>query len=220
MKRSVHTFAIALVLLVLSTDVRGHRLDEYLQAARLSLASERVALEIDLTPGIAIAPGIISDIDSDRDGTIAPVEARAYGQAVLSNIVVTLDGRPVNVSMDRIEVSPAGELRDGVGSIQLRANGTVKRLTAGRHDLRFENNHHPDAAVYLVNALAPDDRSVGVVGQYRDPSQRTARIEYDVRRHAIAQWLWLLAAAAACFHRLAASALRRKQFGRLTHPSA
>jgi hypothetical protein len=59
MKRSVHTFAIALVLLVLSTDVRGHRLDEYLQAARLSLASERVALEIDLTPGIAIAPGII-----------------------------------------------------------------------------------------------------------------------------------------------------------------
>ena len=209
MKLSVRSFAIAVVLLVLSADVRGHRLDEYLQAARLSLASERVALEIDLTPGIAIAPGIISDVDSDRDGTIAPVEARAYGQTVLSNIELTLDGRPVNVAMDRVEVSPAGELRDGVGSIQLRASASVDRLTAGRHDLRFENNHHPGAAVYLVNALAPDDRNVGVVGQYRDPSQRTARIEYDVRRPASAQWLWMFAGAA-CFHRLAAAVFRRK----------
>ena len=52
--------ATAGLLLVLSASPSAHRLDEYLQAARLSLAHTRVELEIDLTPGASVADGIIS----------------------------------------------------------------------------------------------------------------------------------------------------------------
>ena len=43
--------ATAGLLLVLSASPSAHRLDEYLQAARVALAHTRVELEIDLTPG-------------------------------------------------------------------------------------------------------------------------------------------------------------------------
>ena len=41
--------------------VSAHRRDEYLQAARLALDPGRVQIELDLTPGIAVADAILVD---------------------------------------------------------------------------------------------------------------------------------------------------------------
>ena len=53
----------------------AHRVDEYLQATRLSIDLERVDLEIDLTAGAAMASKVFAWIDTNRDGEIsaAPV---------------------------------------------------------------------------------------------------------------------------------------------------
>src|SRR5688572_13359594 len=91
----------AAVAVLLSIEGQAHRLDEYLQAARLSLVREGVAVELDLTPGVAVAPEIIAIIDRDADAAISPEEARAYGQAVMSDVRLTLDGHPVDVRLDR-----------------------------------------------------------------------------------------------------------------------
>jgi nickel/cobalt transporter (NicO) family protein len=185
------------VMLIMSTGVRAHRLDEYLQAARLSLAPDRVALELDLTPGVAVAAEVIGLLDRNPDGTITPLEARAYGEVVLSDVVVSLDGRPLTLTLDRVAVPSSGELRDGTGTIQLRASAGVEGLAAGRHAVQFQNNHHPRGAAYLVNALKTDDRAIHVASQRRDPTQREARIEYDVEGRSLAQMWWLLVAIAA-----------------------
>ncbi len=62
----------------LSPRLDAHRLDEYLQATRLSVALDRIELEIDLTPGVSIAERIVTAIDTDRDGRFSPAESDAY----------------------------------------------------------------------------------------------------------------------------------------------
>ena len=39
--------------------IAAHRLDEYLQAARIAVDVDRVGVELDLTPGVAIAPSVM-----------------------------------------------------------------------------------------------------------------------------------------------------------------
>ena len=173
--------ATAGLLLVLSASPSAHRLDEYLQAARVSLAHTRVELEIDLTPGASVADGIISLIDRDGDKRISPLEAERYGREVLAEVVLELDGRPIALTLNHVEAPPLEEMRHGLGAIQVRASGDVEPRMSFRRELRFQNNHHAASSVYLVNALIPTDPGISVVSQMRDAKQRDARIEYSVR---------------------------------------
>ena len=63
-------------------EVSAHRRDEYLQAARLAIDPGGVQLELDLTPGIALAEAIIADIDRNRDGALSQDEQRDYAGSV------------------------------------------------------------------------------------------------------------------------------------------
>ena len=165
---------------MLSASPSAHRLDEYLQAARVSLAHTRVELEIDLTPGASVADGIIALIDRDGDKRISPEEAEQYGRNVLADVVLELDGRRVTLTLDHVEAPPLEEMRHGLGAIQLRASGDVEPRMSFRRELHFQNNHHAASSVYLVNALIPADRGISVVGQTRDAKQRDVRIDYSV----------------------------------------
>ena len=173
-------FAAALVVvLAAGGDARAHRLDEYLQATRVSFARDRLAIDVDLTPGISIASGVIAMLDANADGTIAPAEADAYGRAVLSDVRVSLDGNPLGMTLAGIDVPALDEMRNGTGTIRLHAAGSIA-AGAGRHRLELVNNHRPETSVYMVNALVPEDSGIDVVSQTRDPRQREFRAEYDV----------------------------------------
>ena len=81
-------------MLVLALAITGgaelwaHRTDEYLQAARLAIEPAGVQIELDLTPGIALAQTILADIDRDRDGSLSADEQRAYAALVLSALTL------------------------------------------------------------------------------------------------------------------------------------
>ena len=188
--------SVVVFMLAMPAESAAHRLDEYLQAARVSLAHDRITLEVDLTPGANIASAIVTLLDRDGDNTISPIEAGAYGQAVLADLVLELDGRSVALTLTRVEAPSIDDIRDGVGTIQLRAVGHVDAVAAGRRYLHFRNNHQPAASVYLVNALMPEDADVRVVGQRRDPRQQDARVEYNVGPRWPGQLLWLVLSAA------------------------
>jgi hypothetical protein len=183
--------ALGLVLSVPAPSL-AHQLDEYLQATRLSLTRDRVDLEIDLTPGAMIARDIASRLDMDADGRISPQEAEAYGQSVLHDVVVDLDGRAVLPTLTRVEVPPVEEMTEGVGTIQIRAVAPISSLAAGRRSLSFRNNHLPDGSVYLANALVSTVRDIDVVAQTRDPRQREIRVDYQVRPAGAIALAWSL----------------------------
>ena len=197
--------AAIFAVLTMPVDSGAHRLDEYLQATRVSLARDRIGLEIDLTPGASIAADIIAVLDRDGDDAVSPTEARVYGEAVLRDLELMLDDRAVALTLSRVEVPPAGDMRGGMGTIQLSAAGRIEPVAAGGRRLEFRNNHRPEASVYLANALIPDDSTLEVVAQTRDPHQRRLGVEYDVRARVPMQLWWMLFGGARIATRIAAA---------------
>jgi len=184
--------ATAVALLCAAAAPRAHQVDEYLQAARLSLTHDRVTLELDLTPGVAVASSVVPTLDTDGSGAISPGEARAYAESVLSDVALALDGHPLGVTLERVEVPTSGEMRDGVGTIRLRATAPVAISAPGHRRLDFRNNHRPDIGAYLANALKPEDRAIHVERQTRDPRQRVIRIDYRMDPGPMHRAAWLL----------------------------
>src|SRR5262245_2022622 len=68
----------AAIALAAGTTASAHRLDEYLQAARIDLQADRVTVDLDLTPGASLAESVIAAIDRDQDGVASRDELNAY----------------------------------------------------------------------------------------------------------------------------------------------
>ena len=161
-------------------EVSAHRTDEYLQAARLAIDSGTVHIELDLTPGMALAEAIIADIDGNRDGSLSRDEHRAYGALVMSALTLEVDGTPVRARQGVTDVPDAEAMRRGEGTIRIQSTATLPGLSIGPHQLVFRNRHQPDRSVYLANALVPESGQVAVTAQRRDVDQRELIIEYVV----------------------------------------
>jgi hypothetical protein len=158
----------------------AHRLDEYLQATRLSIDLERVDLEIDLTPGVAVASKIIDSIDTDRDGEISNAEGAAYARRMLRSVTLAVDGLAAPILLVETHFPPPGDMSQGVGTIQLRATAKVPSSGAGRHRISFLNTHQPESSVYLVNALIPANSRIQIADQRRDRAQHGLTLDYTV----------------------------------------
>jgi hypothetical protein len=168
------------LFLVLATDALAHRLDEYLQATRVSVATNRLDLSIDLTPGVAIADQLLIVIDKDRDGRISEEEAAAYAQRVLRDIQIRLDENVLALSLEDASFPAMHEVKKGLGVIRIKASAPVAPLSVGKHTLNLTNAHLPAISVYLVNALVPKDRAIKITKQTRDELQRTYCLEFGL----------------------------------------
>jgi hypothetical protein len=182
--RAGRSTALALALttaVLVSTVASAHRRDEYLQAARLAVEPGRVELELDLTPGIAVADATIADLDRDRDGVLSEEERRAYVGRVLDALVFELDGRSLRVAALGSTFPGLNDFRRGEGTIQLHAAMVLPHQADGDHQFSFRNTNHRDGSVYLANALVPKSDRVTITAQRRDPAQRDLTIEYVLR---------------------------------------
>jgi hypothetical protein len=179
-------------------ELSAHRLDEYLQAARLAIDPGRVQIELDLTPGIALAEAILADIDRNRDGSLSAEEQRAYGSLVLSALELEVDGTRLPVQLGASSFPEAAAVRRGEGTIRLRSAAALPRLSIGVHRLLFRNRHHPDRSVYLANALVPESDQIAVTAQRRDGDQSKLIIDYVLSAApATSPAVWLLGGIAA-----------------------
>jgi hypothetical protein len=173
--------ALALTIVTLvSVKLSGHRRDEYLQAARLAIEPGRVQIELDLTPGIAVADAVMVEIDRDRDGQLSANERRDYAALAVRALQVELDGMRLPVQLDVSRFPDVEAIRRGEGIIRVESSAPIQPLTAGSHQLLFRNRHHPENSVYLANALVPESDRVAVRAQRRDAEQRELTIEYSL----------------------------------------
>ena len=173
--------ALGCLLLVLATDALAHRLDEYLQATRVSVAANRIDLSIDLTPGVAVADQVLAVIDQDRDGRVSGDECTAYAQRVLKDIRIGLDGKGLALSLADASFPALHEVKGGTGVIRIKATASVGELSVGSHVFSLTNAHQPEISVYLVNALVPKDRTIKITKQTRDELQKGYRLEFGVK---------------------------------------
>jgi hypothetical protein len=180
-----------------TAEIAAHRLDEYLQAARLALDPDRVHLGLDLTAGTAVAGVVLSTIDRDRSGTISAAEGEAYAAVVRGAIRLELDGRPLSIEQVATNFPAVEAMRTGDGAIRLELSAAIPPLSAGLHHLLYRNTHRPDISVYLANVLVPASDRVSISAQRRDVDQRELIVDYvlDANRTTGAR-AWVAAAVA------------------------
>jgi len=158
----------------------AHRLDEYLQATRISIAADRIKVEFNLTPGAAVADDVFATIDADRDEKISPAEGSAYVESFVRSLSLDVDGELRSLSLDTYSIPSLKDMRHGEGVLRLRATARTPIASAGHHQLAFANKHRSDIGVYLINALIPADNRIRITGQTRDMLQHEFKMDYAV----------------------------------------
>jgi hypothetical protein len=177
---------VALALLLIPTAVVGHRLDEYLQATIFSIHANRVQGSMRLVPGVAVASAIISVIDTNHDGSLSDAEQQAYAQSVLRDLVLSADGKPLQLNLVSLEFPAIEEIEQGIGEIHINFSADLPANAASRH-LVFENHHQPAMSVYLVNTLVPSDKYIQITAQARNENQSTYRLDFAQSEAATSQ---------------------------------
>jgi len=173
----LHSVAWLVVLGLFSGQAQAHRLDEYLQATTVDLQKSRVDVEMRLAPGVAITPIVLATMDRNADGVLSEAEKQFYGEQVLRDVELRLDGEVVALTLRTSSFPSVEDLREGIGEIYLAFSGMVP-ASRGSRQLIFENNHQRQISAYLVNAISPDDPDIRIMAQNRNYEQSHYRLEY------------------------------------------
>jgi hypothetical protein len=168
--------AVAIVL-ALGAPASAHRLDEYLQAALISVERDRVSVSMRLVPGVAIASALLAGVDRNRDGILSESEQRAYAEFVLGDLLLTVDGKSLKPVLVSVDFPAIDEMREGLGEIRIEFSAALPRGGPNRR-LIFENHHQNLIGVYLVNCLVPRDMDIRVIAQTRNEQQSFYQLDY------------------------------------------
>jgi hypothetical protein len=72
----------------------AHPADVYLQATYITVAPAQIVVELDLSPGVLVAPQVLPQLDTDGDEQISEAEGQAYVDAMLRDVVLEVDEQP------------------------------------------------------------------------------------------------------------------------------
>jgi hypothetical protein len=169
--------AVAAILLFSGAPAFAHRLDEYLQGTLISVEKNRLDAELTLTPGVAVFPILLADIDTNADGVISEAEQRAYAGRVLRDLSLKIDGYRLMPRLVSMRFPPIGEMKEGLGQIQLEFSTDLPNGGPNRR-LVFESHHHSSIAAYQVNCLVPRDPDIRVIAQSRNYQQSFYQLDY------------------------------------------
>jgi len=169
---------LLLALLAFPSAVFAHRDDQYLQATLVAIEPSGVRLQINLTPGVAVAQQVLAQIDRDRDGAISKNEAAVYAKLLKGDLTLRIDGRKLELKLIGSAFVPPAELRTGAGTIQMEFSAISGPLETGGHRLALENRHLTTISVYLINAAQPRFATVQITRQKRNQNQSAGEIEF------------------------------------------
>lgn len=179
------------LLMTMTSAVEAHQLDEYLQAARITISPSRVEIDLHLTPGVAVAPGIVASIDEDGDALVSPQELERYARRVMEEVTLRIDDRAAPLALERTDAPGGDEFGDGLGTIRIYAVARTA-LTSGLHRVHFENAHARGQSVYLVNATKPATNEVAIRAQERDRLQHGIDLDVEVGSATPPAIVWMM----------------------------
>ncbi len=167
----------AAILLLLGSPALAHRLDEYLQGTIISVEKDRVNAQITLTPGVAVFPLLVAQIDTDRNEVISLIEQRAYASRILRDLSLKIDGQLLKLEVLSMQFPAIEEMKEGRGEILIEVTANLPPGGANRK-LIFENYHQSRFAAYQVNCLVPRDPNIRVIAQHRNYSQSFYELDF------------------------------------------
>lgn len=161
------------VFLWLANSVFAHRLDEYLQATTVAVESNRVTLQMCLTPGVSVASKVIAEIGA------GDTAQRAYAEKVRQDLSMAVDGTPLELRLVSWSFPEVGTMTNGLSEILLKFEADLPPAGLTRR-LTLRNHHQSAIASYLVNCLVPDDPNIHVLAQERNYNQSFYQLDFAV----------------------------------------
>lgn len=158
----------------------AHPADAYLQATYITVTSTQIVVELDLTPGVLVAPQILPQLDTNGDEQISEAEGRAYVTTVLRSVVLQVDGKPLPLTTDKLELPSYLNLQAGYGTIRVFTTATLPAGMTGTHQLAYQNNYAPAGSIYQVNALLDQAGTVTLGKPNRDALQQGMTMDYVI----------------------------------------
>ncbi len=167
----------AAILVLAGTPALAHRLDEYLQGTIISVEKNRVDFQMTLTPGVAVFPILIAEIDLNADGVISRIEQRAYAGRILDDLTMSIDGHHLTPRLLSTEFPAVEEMKAGRGEIRIEFDSDLP-FGGPNRKLTFENHHQSRIAAYQVNCLVSRDPDIQILSQNRNYSQSLYELEF------------------------------------------
>ena len=178
--RTLCHLPLLFALIAFPPAVLAHRDDQYLQATLVAIEPSAVQLQINLTPGVAVAEQVIAEVDRDSNGAISKNEAAAYAELLKRDLTLRIDGRDLKLKLTASEFVEPAELRTGSGTIQMKFSAIFSLSSTGAHSLTLENRHSAAISVYLINAARPRFATVQITRQKRNQNQSAGEIEFTL----------------------------------------
>jgi ABC-type nickel/cobalt efflux system permease component RcnA len=175
--------AIALVVLTLlapSQSARAHSLDIYLQASYLTVEPGQIVVELDMSPGVLIAPQLLPELDSDGDQQISDAETQAYVTSVLSNVTLTVDDEALALTVTDIDMPDYLTIQAGYGTIRVFTSAALSGGLTGTHQIAYANAYAPTGSAYQVNAFVDQGEAVTLGAQNRDDIQQSMTVDFTL----------------------------------------
>lgn len=147
--------------------------DRYTQTTLLSVEPREIVGELELAPGNAAWPVVMSSIDSNGDGRLDGPEMQAYARVVLGDLSLQVNEAPVALELRSIEFSPLESFQEGGGTI--RVAFATARLQDPPASLEYSNRHELAASVY--SASLTTGRDSGLAVRSATASEDQSRIE-------------------------------------------
>jgi hypothetical protein len=166
-----------LALAPVLSRVEAHNLDQYLQAAVISVDQSHIAVSMRLVPGVAVAQAVLAGIETDAGGAVSQAGQRSYITHLQSDLSLRLDGVPVPLRWMSAEFPTVDQMRAGLGEIRVEFSADVLPGDSRRR-LTFENHHRREISAYLVNCLVPRDPDIQIVAQSRNSTQSFYELDY------------------------------------------
>lgn len=104
---------------LLASPASAHPTDETVQQVYLTPAVAGSTVELELTPGVLVAPQFARTLDTDGDGTLGTAEIDAHVAAVGAAVSARVDGGPVALTPAEHRYPPLDLLAAGGGTITL-----------------------------------------------------------------------------------------------------
>jgi nickel/cobalt transporter (NicO) family protein len=172
--------AVLLAMLAPPGVALAHPLDVYLQATYITVAPTEIVVELDLTPGVLVAPQVLPELDTNGDQQISDAEGQSYVDAVLRNVTLQVDGQSLALAVTKIDMPPYLNIQAGYGTIRVFTAATLADGMTGTHQIAYTNKYAPTGSAYQVNAFVDDGVPVTLGTQNRDDIQQSVTVDYAI----------------------------------------
>ncbi|MFI7709387.1 hypothetical protein [Nonomuraea sp. NPDC049480] len=135
---------------LIAMPAAAHPTDETIQQTYLTPTGSQLAIQLDLTPGVLVAPAFAQTIDTNGNHTLSTTETTAHADQVTSKLALRVDGRAVPLTITK-RTYPAYDLLAAAGgavTLDLTAD-----LPSGTRNIVFTNNYNPGRTTVQMDVL-------------------------------------------------------------------